>query len=172
MTYPADGRSSKEGRDGRRRTAGLARRPVLAGGLGLAWLLAADAAVAAPTVEVWKQRACGCCKAWMRHVEAAGFPVTAHEVEDVAPIRAAAGVPQELAACHTAKIEGYIVEGHVPAEAIRRLLAERPAVRGIAVPGMPLGAPGMAVAGEPAEPYDVLAFGPGGSIRPFMSFGR
>ena len=74
------------------------------------------------------------------------------------PVRAAAGVPADLAGCHTAKVAGHVVEGHVPVAAVRRLLAERPAIAGLAVPGMPAGAPGMEIAGQPAEPFKVVAF--------------
>lgn len=121
-----------------------------------------------PAVEMWKNRGCACCTGWARHLEAAGFRVTAHDVADVAPVRAAAGVPEDLAGCHTAKVDGYVVEGHVPAEAVRRLLAERPAgVLGIATPGMPLGSPGMEVPGEKGEAYDVIAYAADGSRSVF-----
>src|SRR3954451_16435983 len=134
----------------------ISRRQLVA---GLALLAAAPRAIAAapaaPALEVWKNRGCGCCSAWAKRFEQAGFAVTMHELEDVTPVRVAAGVPTDLAGCHTAKVEGYIVEGHVPVEAVRRLLAERPAVIGLAVPGMPVGSPGMEVEGEPAEPFQV-----------------
>ena len=121
-------------------------------------------AAAAPRLELWKMRGCSCCEAWARHMEDAGFAVTSHEVDDVDSYRVAAGVPAALTGCHTAKVDGYVVEGHVPADSVRRLLAERPpAVLGIAVPGMPVGSPGMEVAGEPGDPYDVVAFARDGS---------
>src|SRR5690349_4738488 len=137
----------------------ISRRRLVA---GLAFLTAAPRALAAaptaPALEVWKVRACGCCSSWARRFEQAGFAVTMHELDDVTPVRAAAGVPADLAGCHTAKVEGYIVEGHVPVEAVRRLLAERPAVVGLAVPGMPVGSPGMEVEGAQPQPYKVMAF--------------
>lgn len=149
----------------------LPRRHLLLAGLAVL-AAARPAAVAAPTatprVELWKMRACGCCAAWARHLGRAGFALTVHEVADVAPVRAAAGVPADLGGCHTAKVGGYVVEGHVPADAVTRLLAERPAVLGIAVPGMPVGSPGMEIQGELAEPYDVVAFAADGSRRVFM----
>lgn len=83
--------------------------------------------------------------------------------------RPALGVPEDLGGCHTSKIAGYVVEGHVPAAAVRRLLAERPAILGLAVPGMPLGSPGMEVAGEPAEPFDVIAFAADGRRSVFLT---
>src|SRR5687767_13060477 len=123
---------------------------------------------AAYTLEVWKMRACGCCKGWAKHFEAAGFATKVHEVDDVGIIRAAAGVPADLGGCHTSKVAGYVVEGHVPVAAVQRLLAERPTILGVAVPGMPLGSPGMGVEGEPAEPYEVIAFTADGSRSVFM----
>lgn len=143
----------------------VSRRLLLA---GLA-LLAAPPRVfaAAPTLEGWKNRGCTCCSAWARKFEQAGFAVTMHEVEDTAAVRRAAGVPADLGGCHTAKAEGYVIEGHVPVDAVQRLLAERPSIRGLAVPGMPLGAPGMEVEGEPAEPFQVFAFSADGSRRIF-----
>ena len=139
----------------------LSRRRVIA---GAAFLAAAPRALAAaPALEVWKNRGCGCCSAWARHFEAAGFAVTMHEVDDVTPLRLAAGVPADLAACHTAKLASYVVEGHVPVAAVRRLLAERPAIVGLAVPGMPAGSPGMEIEGQPAQPFDVVAFAADGS---------
>ena len=145
----------------------LSRRHLLAGLAALAAVRPAFAA--APQVEVWKNRGCGCCSAWARHLEQAGLVVAVHEVDDAAAIGAAAGVPADLAGCHTAKVAGYVVEGHVPAAAVQRLLAERPAVQGLAVPGMPLGSPGMEVPGQPAEPFDVISFAAYGSRALFMA---
>ncbi len=132
--------------------------------MGAGFLLAASPALgAAPALEVWKNRACGCCSAWARLFEAAGFAVTIHEVDDVAEARAAAGVPPDLGGCHTAKVEGYVIEGHVPVDAVQRLLAERPSVKGLSVPGMPVGSPGMEIEGAPADPFEVIAFAADGS---------
>src|SRR3954452_257900 len=130
--------------------------------------LTRPALAAAPEFEVWKMRPCGCCTAWAKHFVAAGFRTTVHEVDDVAEIRAAAGVPADLGGCHTSKVAGYVVEGHVPVAAVQRLLAERPAILGLAVPGMPLGSPGMELEGEPAQPYQVIAFAADGSRSVFM----
>lgn len=147
----------------------LSRRRLLllAGTLPLA---AAPPAVAAekPLLTVWKDPWCGCCTAWARHVEAAGYAVRIIESADLAPVRERLGVPQELAGCHAAEIDGYAVDGHVPAEAIDRLLALRPPVTGIAVPGMPSGSPGME--GGPVDTYDVIAFDREGGARRFMRF--
>ena len=124
---------------------------------------------AADAFEIWKVRACGCCAAWARHFEFAGFETILHEAEDVAAVRAAASVSAGLGGCHTGKVAGYAVEDHAPVMAVQRLLAERPAVLGLAVPGMPLGSPGMESEGEPGEPYDVIAFTPDGSRPVFMA---
>ncbi|HKJ03484.1 MAG TPA: DUF411 domain-containing protein [Longimicrobiales bacterium] len=117
---------------------------------------AAAAPQALPTVVVYKTEACGCCNGWVEHLRSAGFQVDARNVADLMSIKGDAGVPAGNAACHTALVDGYVVEGHVPADVIKRLLAERPDVAGLAVPGMPTGSPGME--GPGAEPYDVLTF--------------
>lgn len=125
-------------------------------------------AFAADTVVVvHKDPNCGCCSGWVQHLRDAGFVVQVEEAADLKAVRDRLGVPAALAACHTAEVAGYIVEGHVPAEAVRRLLSDRPKAKGIAVPGMPIGSPGME-GGQP-QPYTVVLFGPDGS-RPFMRF--
>ncbi len=112
-----------------------------------------------PVLELWKTRGCACCAAWAGHFEKAGFRVLVHELDDVDPVRAALGVPKELTGCHTAKVGRYIIEGHVPVEPVQHLLAEQPDWLGLAVPGMPMGSPGMEVEGVAGDPYDVIAFG-------------
>ncbi|MGI9508791.1 MAG: DUF411 domain-containing protein, partial [Geminicoccaceae bacterium] len=96
-----------------------------------------------PKIQVFKSPTCGCCKMWVDHLAASGFDVEAEDVADLEPIKQMAGVPDHLMACHTGMIEGYTIEGHIPATAIKKLLAERPAIKGLAVPGMPAGSPGM-----------------------------
>jgi hypothetical protein len=142
------------------------RRAVLAA-LAIAALPLRVRAAERPRVTVHKDPGCGCCTGWVEHLQAAGFPVTAIDTPRMNAVKARLGVPHELAACHTAEVDGYVVEGHVPAAAIDRLLAERPAAKGLAVPGMPVGSPGME-GGEP-EIYDVVLFGPGES-RVFGKF--
>jgi hypothetical protein len=115
----------------------------------------AQEAAALPLVKVWKTPTCGCCGKWVRHMEAAGFRVEVTDVDNVDPIKTANGLPLKLASCHTALVGGYVVEGHVPASDVRRLLREKPAVLGLAAPGMPAGSPGMDVPGSPA--YNVLS---------------
>ncbi|MGQ9365108.1 DUF411 domain-containing protein [Azospirillum sp. ST 5-10] len=133
---------------------------VLLGGVavGIPALTSAPAA-AGTVVEVWKSPTCGCCGGWIDHMKAAGFTLRVHEMDDVWPLKAEKGVPETMGSCHTAVVDGYVVEGHVPAADVRRLLTERPAVKGLAVPGMPQSAPGM---DNPGEPYEVLTFGGAG----------
>jgi hypothetical protein len=121
-------------------------------------------------VRVWRDPNCGCCKDWVAHLRRSGFAVEDHVVGSLAPIRRRLGTPDELLSCHAGEVEGLALEGHVPAVAIRRALAQRPpGMRGLAVPGMPIGSPGMEVPGSPDESYDVIAFGPGHQ-RVFMRF--
>ncbi len=111
----------------------------------------------AQTITVYKTPSCGCCTAWVKHLQRDGLHVRVFERDDLAPVRASLGVPDELASCHTAKIGGYAIEGHVPAAEIRRLLKERPVATGLAVPGMPMGSPGMETTDSP-DAYDVIVF--------------
>ncbi|MFO8238531.1 MAG: DUF411 domain-containing protein [Prochlorococcaceae cyanobacterium] len=118
-------------------------------------------------MDAYRSASCGCCKGWLDHIRAAGFTVRDHVVEDLAAIKRNEGVPGELASCHTATVAGYVIEGHVPASAIQRLLQQRPAVAGLAVPGMPLGSPGME-SSLGSEPYTVFSFTGDGDYRPFQ----
>ncbi|MGL6135436.1 MAG: DUF411 domain-containing protein [Prochlorococcaceae cyanobacterium] len=120
-----------------------------------------------PQVDAYRSASCGCCKGWLDHLRTAGFTVRDHVVEDLEAVKLSLGVPGELASCHTATVAGYVIEGHVPVSAMQRLLLQRPAVAGIAVPGMPLGSPGME---SPlgAEPYTVFSFTGDGAFRPFQ----
>ena len=119
---------------------------------------ASTPAVAGPAITVYKSATCGCCALWVKHLEEAGFDVSVRETEALQAIKAEHGVGDHLASCHTALIDGYVVEGHVPADDIRSMLASRPDIAGLAVPGMIIGTPGMEIAGQPAQPYQVLAF--------------
>jgi hypothetical protein len=103
------------------------------------------------------------------HLRASGYPVKEENVPDVTPTKQRLGVPQRLAACHTALVEGYVIEGHVPADLIDRLLRERPPAAGLAVPGMPAGSPGMELPGQKSEPYQVLAFDRSGKTEVFAT---
>jgi hypothetical protein len=122
-----------------------------------------------PKLTVAKDPNCGCCSGWVEHIKAAGFPVEVIESTDLNRLKARLGVPRHLASCHTAEVDGYVVEGHVPAVAIKRLLAERPSGTGVAVPGMPVGSPGMEVEGTAPEPYEVILFDAAGQ-RTFARF--
>ena len=111
----------------------------------------------ATEVLVYKSASCGCCKEWVKHMQANGFSVSSQNVDDLMGAKKANGVPLMLASCHTAKVGGYVIEGHVPASDIKRLLKERPPVLGLAAPGMPNGSPGMEQGG-PKDHYNVLTF--------------
>ena len=118
---------------------------------------------------VYKSPTCSCCKDWNTHVMVYGFPVNVKEVDDLTEIKDRYGVPGDLRSCHTAIVEGYVIEGHVPAADIERLLRERPAIAGLAVAGMPLGSPGMEVPGAAPVAYDVIAFDAAGGTSVFAS---
>lgn len=139
--------------------------------LGLTFLMLGGCRSTAerPTVQVYKTATCGCCTKWIDHLVAAGFEVEAKDLPDLASLKSENGVPAELVSCHTALVDGYVLEGHVPAADIERLLSERPAIRGLAVPEMPLGSPGMEHP-DPSrhEPYDVMSFGQDG-VRVYAS---
>lgn len=124
------------------------------------------ASAAAPVIEVYKTPTCGCCKEWMKHLQANGFQVKAHDVDNTAPYRAKAGIPEHLGSCHTAKVGGYAIEGHVPAGDIKRLLDSRQKAIGLTAPGMPMGSPGME--GPHKDQYDVLLVKEGGKTTVFQ----
>ncbi|HVL67637.1 MAG TPA: DUF411 domain-containing protein [Vicinamibacterales bacterium] len=125
----------------------------------------------APMVEVFKTPTCGCCSKWVDHIRDAGFEVRATDMsqEELDKVKAKHHVPAAVHSCHTALVSGYVVEGHVPAAEVKRLLKERPKVVGIAVPGMPLGSPGMEVSGIKPHPYDVLTFDKTGNTKVFAT---
>ncbi len=150
----------------------LSRRGFMIRGASLAavaalpeWLQAQSRA--APAMVVYKDPNCGCCKLWVDHVRAAGFAVATRDTSDIASIKQRYGVPTSLASCHTGVVGGYVVEGHVPADLVQRLLREKPKVTGIAVPGMPSGSPGME--GGPRESYQVLTFNAEGKTTVFAT---
>ncbi len=162
----------------------LPRRHWLQGALAAATLgaLPALARAAAPIttsstipvpadMEVWKDPNCGCCKDWVAHMQTAGFRVGVHDMGNAA-IRQRLGLPARLGSCHTALVGGYVIEGHVPATDVRRLLREQPQALGLAVPGMPVGAPGMdgAIYGGRRDAFDVLLVARDGSTRVFQHY--
>jgi hypothetical protein len=132
-------------------------------GLGLFAMSLALSSVATAgekDVTVWKSPTCGCCTGWASYLQQHGYSVKQIDVDDLDAVKAEHGVPPSMQSCHTARIDGYVVEGHVPVEAIDKLLKERPKVRGIASPGMPMGSPGM---GGPKEDNIIHTFGADGS---------
>ncbi len=139
-------------------------------GVGTLALVAPRLARAAAPIAmtVYKSPTCGCCKEWIKHVEANGFACKVIDMNDVTSMKRTARVPRNMESCHTALVGPYVIEGHVPADLIKRLLASKLAVRGLAVPGMPVGAPGMET-GAPPQPYQVMAFMADGSSRVFAS---
>jgi len=136
---------------------------VLVMSLGALWISAVQAA----EVMVFKSPTCGCCNGWIKHMEANGFKVKAQNVSDLDAIKRRYGVTPNLASCHTAIIDGYVVEGHVPASDVKRLLRERPKVKGIAAPGMPQSAPGMDAPYK--QPYQTLTFDEAGRVQVFAT---
>ncbi len=130
-------------------------------------LVAGAGAAGLPEVEVWKDPNCGCCSKWITHLEQAGFPVVAHDTARVSAAREKLGMPQRYGACHSARVGGYAIEGHVPASDIKRLLSERPSAAGLAVPGMPMGSPGME--GPHSEPYQTLLIDRAGEASVFAA---
>ncbi|WP_445503802.1 DUF411 domain-containing protein [Microvirga sp. G4-2] len=143
----------------------ISRRALLVGLAAASITIAAFPALAAealPAMTVTKDPSCGCCGAWVNHIRKAGFSIDVVESPEVNRLKVRLGVPQALASCHTAEIGGYVIEGHVPAEAIKRLLVEKPQGKGLAVPAMPVGSPGMEVEGVENDTYDVILFGPAG----------
>ena len=122
-------------------------------------------------VEAWRDPNCGCCSEWVARLREAGFTVRDRVVASVGPYRQVLGTPLDLMSCHAGRVAGYALEGHVPPQALRRLLRERPTeLRGLAVPGMPMGSPGMEVEGHEPETFDVVAFKADGTSSPWMRF--
>jgi hypothetical protein len=148
-------------------------RSLIIGGATLAVAVTAVAMAATPasqerTITVYKTATCGCCSKWVEHLRQAGFTVVAEDVTNLAQIKAEHGVTSDLASCHTAIVDGYVVEGHVPADVIGKLLDERTNVAGITVPGMPIGSPGMEM-GDRHDPYNVLTFDGNGNTAIYAS---
>ncbi|WP_462115079.1 DUF411 domain-containing protein [Lysobacter xanthus] len=130
---------------------------------------AADPAL--PSVLVHKSATCGCCTGWVEHLRKAGFAVTVDEREDLEPLKKRLGVPLGKGSCHTAEVDGLVIEGHVPADDIKRLLANRGDARGLVLPGMPMGSPGMEVPGGRVQPYTVERIDADGGTSAFAQHG-
>lgn len=151
----------------------LSRRVVLAaaGLLPLSHVAGPASAGSYPAILAYRNAGCGCCEKWAEHLEENGFQVTMQDDPELNKRRTEAGVPSEIAGCHTAFVGDYVIEGHVPANDIIRLLAENPRVRGLAVPGMPIGSPGME-SGNRQDAYSVLAFEADGTWSVFARHGQ
>ena len=145
----------------------------LLAGAAAAPLLSGPAFAAPAELTMWRDPGCGCCTHWAKRMESAfGRKMRIVDVPDMAAIKRAQGVPEDLRSCHTALIDGIVVEGHVPPEDVKRLAAKRPAgVRGLAAPGMPVGSPGMDVGHSHREKYEVFAFSAGGKRTLFATHG-
>ena len=144
----------------------LATTPLLAAS---PWDLPRQGHEGSREITVYRSPTCGCCKGWIDHLRSHGFEVTDVQRDDVNSTKQQLGLPQELASCHTAVIDGYVVEGHVPADDIKRLVAEKPDLAGIAVPGMPVGPPGMEM-GARKDPFAVIGFDREGRVEPYRQY--
>ena len=122
-----------------------------------------------PLVVVHKTPTCGCCGLWVDHVREAGFPVEVHDMDDLGPVKQRLGIPYGKGSCHTAEVDGYAIEGHVPASDIKRLLEEKPDALGLVLPGMPMGSPGMEMPDGRSQPYTVELARRDGTTEPFAS---
>ena len=129
-----------------------------------------SAVKALPEVTVYKSATCGCCSKWITHLENEGFKVVSHNKEDMNIIKKEAGLQPGLASCHTAFVDGYVIEGHVPASDIKRILTQKPAVLGLTAPGMPQKSPGMQPEGSAPQGFDVLAFDKSGQTTVFKRY--
>ncbi|MEO6227867.1 MAG: DUF411 domain-containing protein [Thermomonas sp.] len=132
----------------------------------------ATASLSLPLVVVHKTASCGCCGLWVEHMQQAGFPVEVRNLDDVTPVKERVGVPLGKGSCHTAEVGGYFIEGHVPADDVKRLLAEKPAAKGLVLPGMPAGSPGMETPDGRVQPYVVELVGEDGNTMAFAQHGQ
>lgn len=150
----------------------VARRTMLiAAAAALSVFVLGGCAASGAAIKVYKDAGCGCCKAWVEKLRDAGFAVTAENRSDLQEMKKQLGVPDDLTSCHTATVDRYVIEGHVPPADIKRLLEEKPAARGLSVPGMPVGSPGMEVVGQPNEAFTVWLFQEGGERTAFAQHG-
>jgi len=128
-----------------------------------------DQALASEVI-MFKSPSCGCCTDWAVHMRQAGFTVIEHKKDNMNAIKSRLGVPEKLASCHTAFIDGYVIEGHVPADDIKQMLKEKPQITGLAAPGMPMKSPGMQKPGLPPKAYDVLSFDKNGNVQVYKQY--
>ena len=146
----------------------MQRRLFIQAAIGASVAMPLLAKAAAPVIDIYKTESCGCCGAWVAHLKANGFITRVVDVENPSDYRERGGIPNELGSCHTGMVQGYAIEGHVPASDIKRLLATKPKARGLAVPGMPLGSPGME--GPRKDPFDVLLVDASGRSSVFKHY--
>lgn len=147
----------------------MKRREAIRTAAALLLAMHGTARASAPAIDVYKSPQCGCCTEWVKHLEKNGFTVRSHVVNNPSDYREQFGIPQRFGSCHTGVVQGYAVEGHVPAADIRRLLAQKPKAKGLAVPSMPMGSPGME--GPRSDPYDVYLIRQDGSATVFNHYG-
>jgi hypothetical protein len=145
-------------------------RNLVAGLLILSLAQASWAAPTTPVIDVYKSPTCGCCNKWIDHLKANGFTVRNHDTDDVGQHKVRLGVPSAYGSCHPAEIGGYVIEGHVPAREIKRLLKDNPRARGLVVPAMPVGSPGMEEAGGRKDSYKVFLVNRNGSVRVYAQY--
>jgi hypothetical protein len=153
-------------RESRQKPGALTQKVLWIGGLVavvVPLVLLATQQGAAADMVVYKSPTCGCCDKCVKHIEDAGFTVDVENRRDLSPVKRELGVPGRMQSCHTAKVGDYIVEGHVPADVVKRMLGEKPDIKGLAVPGMPMGSPGME--GPRKDPYNVMAIGQDGQVQ-------
>jgi hypothetical protein len=131
--------------------------------------LASAIAAEMPQLVVYKSASCGCCKVWVEHMRQHGFVAKVNDVENMSPIKERVGIPYSMGSCHTAELGGYFIEGHVPAEQVLRLLKEKPKAKGLTVPGMPIGSPGMEQ-GDTVQPYEVHLVHPDGTTSVYAKY--
>ncbi|HEX5775087.1 MAG TPA: DUF411 domain-containing protein [Caulobacteraceae bacterium] len=147
------------------------RRTILLAAAATFFAPAAACAAQAREITIYKTPWCGCCGGWVKRLQAAGFTTEVVEVQDLAPVRARHGVPFELSSCHTGVAGGYVFEGHVPVADVERVLKEKPKALGLAVPGMPIGSPGMEVPNGKPEAFDTLLLLKDGTTKVFARHG-
>lgn len=149
----------------------ISRRTLLLGGASAIGALGLSACAAGGIpIKVYKDPTCGCCKAWVGKLQAAGFATSVEDRQDLQDLKGQLGVPDDLTSCHTATVGRYVIEGHVPPADVKRLLLEKPTALGLSVPGMPVGSPGMEVDGQPAEAYTVWLFQKTGERAAFAKY--
>jgi hypothetical protein len=142
---------------------------VLSGGISFGISVAGAIAATTPTITVYRDPSCSCCEGWINHLSAQGFRLETIETPDVEPLKQQYGIPTELQSCHTATVDGYVLEGHVPVEDIKRMLADHPAIVGLAVPGMPVGTPGME-SDDQHDSFNVMTFDQQGTTTVFNEY--